>query len=578
RVDRAAGRSLRHTMQRPWTYSSHVGKRGATRPRPIPALLRGSVPKAMPTLATAVDPASDSFRANQEALATAVEAVAQQLAVARAGGGERYVERHHQRGKLLARERIELLVDRDTAFLELAPLAAWGTEYAVGASSVVGIGVVSGVECLVSAHDPTVRGGAMNPYSFRKGARASDIALQNRLPVINLVESGGADLPGQAELFIPGGRAFRDLTRLSAAAIPTVAIVFGNSTAGGAYVPGMSDYIVMIEQRSKVFLGGPPLVKMATGEESTDEELGGASMHARTSGLADYLAADEVDAIRMGRDIVRNLHWRKLGPGPTRPPDEPVYDPAELLGIASADPRVPFDPREVLARVVDGSRFDEFKPLYGTSLVTGWASIHGYPIGVLANHRGVLFSQEAQKATQFIQLANQIDVPLLFLQNTTGYMVGKDYEQAGIIKHGALMINAVTNSSVPHLTVNIGASYGAGNYGMCGRAYEPRFLFSWPNARSAVMGPAQLAGVLSIVARQSAEARGIPFDEEADAVMRAEVEAQIESESEALFLTARLYDDGIIDPRDTRTVLGMCLSVIDNQPISGTRGYGVFRM
>jgi acetyl-CoA carboxylase carboxyltransferase component len=532
----------------------------------------------MPTLATAIDPASDSFRANQEALATAVEAVAQQLAVARAGGGERYVARHHQRGKLLARERIELLVDRDTAFLELAPLAAWGTEYSVGASSVVGIGVVSGVECLVSAHDPTVRGGAMNPYTFRKGARASDIALQNRLPVINLVESGGADLPAQAELFIPGGRAFRDLTRLSAAAIPTVAIVFGNSTAGGAYVPGMSDYIVMIEQRSKVFLGGPPLVKMATGEVSTDEELGGASMHARTSGLADYLAADEVDAIRTGRDIVRNLHWRKLGPGPTRPPDEPVYDPAELLGIASADPRVPFDPREVLARVVDGSRFDEFKPLYGTSLVTGWASIHGYPIGVLANHRGVLFSEEAQKATQFIQLANQIDVPLLFLQNTTGYMVGKDYEQAGIIKHGALMINAVTNSSVPHLTVNIGASYGAGNYGMCGRAYEPRFLFSWPNARSAVMGPAQLAGVLSIVARQSAEARGVPYDEEADAVMRAEVEAQIESESEALFLTARLYDDGIIDPRDTRTVLGMCLSVIDNQPISGTRGYGVFRM
>ena len=532
----------------------------------------------MPTLATAVDPASDSFRANQEALATAVEAVAQQLAVARAGGGERYVERHHQRGKLLARERIELLVDRDTAFLELAPLAAWGTEYTVGASSVVGIGVVSGVECLVSAHDPTVRGGAMNPYSFRKGARASDIALQNRLPVINLVESGGADLPAQAELFIPGGRAFRDLTRLSAAAIPTVAIVFGNSTAGGAYVPGMSDYIVMIEQRSKVFLGGPPLVKMATGEESTDEELGGASMHARTSGLADYLAADEVDAIRMGATSCATCTGASSARGP---PDRPT-NRCTTRPSSSASPRptpaFPSIPREVLARVVDGSRFDEFKPLYGTSLVTGWASIHGYPIGVLANHRGVLFSEEAQKATQFIQLANQIDVPLLFLQNTTGYMVGKDYEQAGIIKHGALMINAVTNSSVPHLTVNIGASYGAGNYGMCGRAYEPRFLFSWPNARSAVMGPAQLAGVLSIVARQSAEARGIPFDEEADAVMRAEVEAQIESESEALFLTARLYDDGIIDPHDTRTVLGMCLSVIDNQPISGTRGYGVFRM
>lgn len=532
----------------------------------------------MPVLATTIDPASETFRTNQDALAGAIDQVNEQLAATRAGGGERYVERHHQRGKLLARERIELLLDRDTAFLELAPLAAWGTEYLVGASSVVGIGVVSGTECLISAHDPTVRGGAMNPYTFRKGARASDIALENRLPVVNLVESGGADLPAQAELFIPGGRAFRDLTRLSAAGVPTVALVFGNSTAGGAYVPGMSDYIVMIEQRSKVFLGGPPLVKMATGETSTDEELGGASMHARVSGLADYLAPDETSAIRIGRDIVRDLHWRKRGAGPTLSPDEPIHDPAELLGIASADPRIPFDPREVLARVVDGSRFDEFKPLFGTSLVTGWASIHGYPVGVLANHRGVLFSEEAQKATQFIQLANQIDVPLLFLQNTTGYMVGKEYEQGGIIKHGAMMINAVSNSSVPHLTVNIGASYGAGNYGMCGRAYDPRFLFTWPNARSAVMGPAQLAGVLSIVARQSAEARGVAFDEQADAEMREMVEAQIEAESLPLFLSGRLYDDGIIDPRDTRAVLGICLSVIDSQPIEGTRGYGVFRM
>ncbi len=532
----------------------------------------------MPILPTTVDPASEAYRANRAALEEAVALVDGQLAVARAGGGERYVARHRERGKLPPRERIELLLDRDTAFLELCPLAGWGTEYTVGASSITGIGVVEGVECLISANDPTVRGGAMNPFTFKKSARASDIALQNRLPVINLVESGGADLPAQAELFIPGGRAFRDLTRHSAAAIPTVALVFGNSTAGGAYVPGMSDYIVMIEERSKVFLGGPPLVKMATGEESDDEELGGASMHARVSGLADALAVDEPDAIRLGRQIVSRLHWRKRGAGPSLPADPPAHDPDELLGIASADPKVPFDPREVLARVVDGSRFDEFKPLYGTSLVTGWASIHGYPIGVLANHRGVLFSEEAHKATQFIQLANQIDVPLLFLQNTTGYMVGKEYEQHGIIKHGAHMINAVSNSSVPHLTVNIGASYGAGNYGMCGRAYDPRFLFAWPNARSAVMGPAQLAGVLSIVGRQSAAAKGVPFDEEADAAMRELVEAQIESESLPLFLTARLYDDGIIDPRDTRTVLGMCLSVIDNQPIEGTRGYGVFRM
>ena len=532
----------------------------------------------MPVLPTTIDPSSETFRANRRALTEALDTVNEQLAATRAGGGEQYVARHRERGKLLARERIELLLDRDSAFLELSALAGWGTEYRVGASSIVGIGIVEGVECLVSAHDPTVRGGAMNPYSFRKGARAADIALQNRLPVVNLVESGGADLPAQAELFIPGGRAFRDLTRSSAAALPTIALVFGNSTAGGAYVPGMSDYIVMIEQRSKVFLGGPPLVKMATGEESTDEELGGASMHARVSGLADFLAVDEVDAIRLGRQIVSRLNWRKRGPGPSQPPDEPVHDPDELLGIASADPKVPFDPREVLARVVDGSRFDEFKPLYGSSLVTGWASIHGYPIGVLANHRGVLFSEEAHKATQFIQLANEVDVPLLFLQNTTGYMVGKEYEQGGIIKHGAMMINAVSNSSVPHLTVNIGASYGAGNYGMCGRAYDPRFLFAWPNARSAVMGPAQLAGVLSIVGRQSAESKGVPFDEEADEAMRAMVEAQIESESLPLYLSSRLYDDGIIDPRDTRTVLGIALSAVHNAPVAGAQGYGVFRL
>jgi len=467
----------------------------------------------MPVLPTTVDPTSDTFRANERALLEGLAVVDEARAAARAGGGERYVTRHRERGKLTARERIELLLDRDAPFLELCPFAAWGTEYTVGGSSIMGIGVVEGVEVLISATDPTVRGGAMNPWSFRKSARGSDIALANRLPTVSLTESGGADLPAQAELFIPGGRAFRDITRHSAAGIPTVAVVFGNATAGGAYVPGMSDYVVMIEQRSKVFLGGPPLVKMATGEESSDEELGGASMHARVSGLADYLAVDEHDAIRLGRQIVSRLHWRKQGPGPSEPADDPVHDPDELLGIASADPKLPFDPREVLARVVDGSRFDEFKPLYGSSLVTGWASIHGYPIGVLANHRGVLFSEEAHKATQFIQLANQIDVPLLFLQNTTGYMVGKEYEQGGIIKHGAMMINAVSNSSVPHLTVNIGASYGAGNYGMCGRAYDPRFLFAWPNARSAVMGPAQLAGVLSIVGRQSAASKGVPFDE-----------------------------------------------------------------
>src|SRR5579875_3716693 len=532
----------------------------------------------MPVLPDRVDRDAPDHLERRESLLALLAEHDRQLALANLGGGEKYVQRHRDRGKLLARERVELLLDPDSPFLELSPLAAWGTDYPVGASLVTGIGVVEGTEVMVVAHDPTVRGGAINPYSARRQARAMQIATENRLPLVNLVESGGADLPTQSEIFIPGGAGFRDLTQKSAAGIPTVALVFGNSTAGGAYVPGMSDYVVMVDGRAKVFLGGPPLVKMATGEDADDEELGGAAMHARTSGLADFLAADELDAIRIGRDIVARLHWRKQGLGPSLPADEPLEDPEELLGIPSADLRVPFDPREVLARVVDGSRFDEFKPLYGPSLVTGWASIHGYPIGVLANHRGVLFSEESEKAAQFIQLANQIDVPLLFLQNTTGYMVGKEYEQRGIIKDGSKMINAVSNSRVPHLTVTIGASYGAGNYGMCGRAYNPRFLFSWPNARSAVMGPAQLAGVLSIVARQGAAARGEPFDEEADAAMRAMVEDQIERESLPLFLTARLYDDGIIDPRDTRTVLGMCLSVIANTPIAGTRGYGVFRM
>jgi acetyl-CoA carboxylase carboxyltransferase component len=334
----------------------------------------------------------------------------------------------------------------------------------------------------------------------------------------------------------------------------------------------------MIKQRSKVFLGGPPLVKMATGEESDDESLGGAEMHARVSGLADYFATDEVDCIRLGRQIVADLNWRKLGPGPTLPADPPLYNPDELLGIASSDLRVPFDPHDVIARVVDGSRFDEYKPLYGTSLVTGWASIHGYAIGILANARGVLFNDESKKATEFILLANQSETPLLFLQNTTGYMVGKDYEQAGMIKDGAKMINAVTNSRVPHLTVIMGASYGAGNYGMCGRAYGPRFLFTWPNAKVAVMGPQQLAGVLSIVARQSAESSGRPFDEEADSKLRQAVEEQIERESHAFFMTARLYDDGITDPRDTRTVLGIALSAVHSNVVEGRRGFGVFRM
>jgi acetyl-CoA carboxylase carboxyltransferase component len=494
------------------------------------------------------------------------------------GGGEKYVARHRGRGKMTPRERIEMLVDPDSPFLELCPLAAWGTDFPVGASVVVGIGVVSGVECLIVANDPTVRGGTSNPWTLRKTLRANDIAMQNRLPVISLVESGGADLPTQKEVFIPGGRIFRDLTRLSAAGIPTIALVFGNSTAGGAYIPGMSDHVVMIEERSKVFLAGPPLVKMATGEETDDESLGGARMHARTSGLADHLAADEKDAIRIGRGIVKRLNWHKKGPAPRTEVLPPRYDEEELLGIVPADLKIPFDPRDVIARIVDDSDFDEFKPLYGSSLVTGWAELHGYPVGILANARGVLFSEESQKATQFIQLANRSNTPLLFLHNTTGYMVGKEYEEGGMIKHGSMMINAVSNSTVPHISVLLGASYGAGHYGMCGRAFDPRFLFAWPSAKSAVMGGAQLAGVISIVSRASAEARGQAFDEEADAGLRAMIEQQIEAESVPMFLSGRLYDDGVIDPRDTRTVVGMCLSAIASAPIEGTANFGVFRM
>ncbi len=501
-----------------------------------------------------------------------------------AGGGERYVERHRSRGKLLPRERVELLLDEGSAFLELSTLAAWGSSYTVGASVVSGIGVVSGVECMIVAHDPTVRGGASNPWTVKKIFRAMQISRENRLPLISLVESGGADLPSQKEIFIPGGQLFRDLTRSSRSGLPTIAVVFGNSTAGGAYVPGLSDYVVMVKEGAKVFLGGPPLVKMATGEESDEESLGGAEMHARISGLADYLASDERDAIRQARRIVARLGWRKAATMRRRDSyAAPATPEDELLDLIPTDLTEPFDPRAVISAIVDGPgpgnevAFDEFKPLYGASLVTGWAQVHGYPVGILANAQGVLFSAESQKAAQFIQLANQSGTPLLFLHNTTGYMVGKEYEQGGIIKHGAMMINAVSNSTVPHISVMMGASYGAGHYGMCGRAYDPRFLFTWPSAKSAVMGPAQLAGVLSIVARAAAAAKGEAYDEGQDAFMRGAVEHQIESESLPFFISGRIYDDGVIDPRDTRTVLGICLSAIDTTPVSGATGFGVFR-
>jgi acetyl-CoA carboxylase carboxyltransferase component len=404
-----------------------------------------------------------------------------------------------------------------------------------------------------------------------------EVARVNRLPLVSLTESAGADLPKQAEIFVPGGASFKNLTRLSAAGIPTITLVFGSSTAGGAYVPGMSDYVVLQQGAARVYLGGPPLVKMAIDEDADEEALGGAEMHARVSGLADYLAVDEPDALRIGRDIVGHLNWRKHGPGPSRPPVAPSYPAEELLGIASADVRVPFEVREVIARIVDGSEFEEFKALYGTTLVAGWAHLDGMPIGILANN-GILFSEEAEKGAQFIQLCEKHDVPILFVQNVTGFMVGTRYEQGGIIKDGAKLINAVSNSTVPHLTLMVGASYGAGNYGMSGRAYDPRFVFTWPNHRIAVMGPKQLGGVLSIVAKQRTEAAGGAFDEAAFAPMREAFESQVEAQSTALYATGRLWDDGIVDPRDTRTVLSLALSAVHSAPVHGSNSYGVFRM
>ncbi|MHB8294272.1 MAG: acyl-CoA carboxylase subunit beta [Acidimicrobiales bacterium] len=532
----------------------------------------------MVVLCPEVDRDGERSALNRSAMLGLIAEMEGQMAAAASGGGQRYAERHKMRGKLLVRERVELLVDAGSAFLELMALAAYGTDSNVGASVVTGIGVVESVECMVVAHDPTVKGGATNPFTLAKVLRAAEIARENRLPLVYLVESAGADLASQAQVFVPGGRVFRDLTELSAAGVPTLSIVFGSSTAGGAYVPGMSDYVVMVKNQAKVFLGGPPLVRMATGEDAEEESLGGAEMHARVSGLADYLATDEEDAIRAGRQVIANLNWRKLGPGARPWPEEPLFAGEGILDMIPRDLRLPLDPYQVLARVLDGSRFEEFKPLYGTSLVTGWGAVHGYPVGVLANARGVLFNEEAEKAAQFIQLANQVSTPLLFFQNTTGYMVGAEYERRGIVKDGAKMINAVCNSTVPHITMIIGSSYGAGNYGMCGRAFGPRFLFAWPNARSAVMGGDQLAGVLSIVARQSAASSGRDFDEDADRQRADAVRRQIDVESTALSNSSRLYDDGIIDPRDTRTVLGICLSAVDSNEVAGARHYGVFRM
>lgn len=506
---------------------------------------------------------------------------------AAAGGGPKAMERLRGRGKLPVRERIATVLDPDSPFYEISSLAAYCSNYNVGGGLVMGVGVISGVECMIVGNDSTVLGGAITAFAGKKIMRAIEICRDNRLPYVQFVESAGGDLRGnddperqmreQLAHFAESGRLFYDVTELSKLGIASISVVFGSSTAGGAYQPGMSDYNIFIEERSKVFLGGPPLVQMATGEISDDETLGGARMHAETSGLADYLATDELDALRICREVVAHLNHRKRGYGPVRESIEPRFDQEELLGLMARDLYSLIDVREVIARTVDNSEFEEFKARYGSTLICGWAWIHGYPVGILGNN-GPLFSESSEKATQFIQLCNQQDIPLVFLQNITGYMVGKDFEQRGIVKDGSKMINAVSNSMVPHLTVILGSSYGAGNYGMSGRAFNTRFTYLWPTAKIAIMGPKQIAGVMSLVRRGQAARRGIEFDEEADREITKSVEHYHELASLALHATGRVSDDGIIDPRDTRDLLGMSLSICHNNEVKGAVGFGVFRM
>jgi 3-methylcrotonyl-CoA carboxylase beta subunit len=536
----------------------------------------------MPILSTGIDTTSMEYRENYAASKQLIEEFHARQERVRQGGSERARQRHVARGKLLPRERVELLLDPEAPFLELSTLAAWGMydDESPGGSGINGIGMVSGVECMIGANDATAKGGASYPISVKKALRAQEIAARNRLPCIYLVESAGAQLLYQAEFFADlGGRTFANQSRMSAAGIPQIALVFGSSTAGGAYVPGLSDYTVMVRNQAKVFLAGPPLVKMATGEETDDESLGGAEMHSRVSGLCDYLAEDDADALRIGRELVARLNWRKEIRAALAAPEEPKYDPDELLGIIPTDWRRPFEIREVIARIVDGSRFEEFKREYGTTLVCGHAYLHGFPVGILGNN-GVLFSEAAQKAAQFIQLCNVSRTPLLYLQNITGFMVGRRYEEGGIIKHGALMINAVANSSVPQFTVIVGGSFGAGNYGMCGRTFDPTLLFTWPNSRIAVMGAEQAAGVLAIVQEEGARARGNEPDKERIEATRMLVQRKLDEESSAYYATARLWDDGILDPRDTRMALAVGLSMCYNRDwvSEGTPRYGVFRM
>ena len=545
-----------------------------------------------PKIKSNLDTNSEEFSQNKEMMLDKISFLDELLDKAKLGGGKHHHERLAKRGKMPVRERVFNLLDPDTPFLEIAPFAAYGTEFTVGGGCVCGIGVVAGTECVIFANDPSVLAGAMTVYVGEKWNRAMEIARVNRLPYINFVESAGGDLrmgtgkkgdqPPIAPTighthFAATGRFFYDMTELSKMRIPVISVVFGSSTAGGAYQPGMSDYNIFVKDQAKVFLAGPPLVKMATGEESDDETLGGAKMHSEVSGLSDYLAEDEMDAIRLCRNVVSHLHWKKQGIEPTLLGDEPTLDPEELLGLVDEDLKNPLDIREVIGRIVDGSRFEEYKPLYGKTMICGWSMMHGYPVGIVGNN-GPIYPESAEKAATFIQLCNKRNMPIIFLQNVTGFLVGKDFERQAIIKKGSQLINAVSNSTVPHITIIVGSSYGAGTYAMSGKAYDNKFTFLWPTAKIAVMGPKQIAGVMSIVRRGQAARKGEKFDEKADAEIVKMVENAAEQMSLGLVASSMITDDGIIDPRDTRTIIGFCLSVINNSEIKGASEFGVFRL
>ena len=540
----------------------------------------------MPTIESKLNPRSADFQANADAMRALVDDLKAQVQKVGAGGGEAARKKHMDRGKLLPRVRVQMLLDPGTPFLEVAPLAALnmypdrdGSDSAPGAGIVAGIGRVAGVDCMIVCNDATVKGGTYYPMTVKKHLRAQEIAEQNRLPCIYLVDSGGANLPNQDEVFPDRdhfGRIFYNQAQMSAQGIAQIAVVMGSCTAGGAYVPAMSDESIIVKNQGTIFLGGPPLVKAATGEVVSAEDLGGGDVHTRLSGVADHLANNDTHALALAREAVSRLNHKKSYSGALQAPAAPKYAAEELYGVIPTDTRKPFDVREIIARIVDGSDFHEFKQRFGTTLVCGFAHIEGMPVGIVANN-GILFSESAQKGAHFIELCGQRKIPLIFLQNITGFMVGRKYENEGIARHGAKMVTAVATVNVPKFTIIIGGSFGAGNYGMCGRAYSPRFLWMWPNARISVMGGEQAAGVLATVKRDGIEAKGGQWSAEEEEAFKAPIRQQYEDQGHPYYATARLWDDGIIDPADTRRVLALGLSAAQNAPVPDVK-FGVFRM